>query len=462
MDNALNPAEVGVMPIAGRERPSHTTARTITPPKAPTLRPEGHNAFWEGARPWLVFLGATALTIIGTYVIAEDSIKRFFGGTGSFTDVLVMAVSVGVGLLLDAAIVISGMRTQQERGFWRVLSTAMFITCIGVEAMTLAYFYKIIQPESVPVGVGDIIDGIHNLLYFFRAGLPPLIVAFFGVAVRNLVFTQADRKRKMMEATGLRLLGLEERLADPTNTENKATLVLEYETQLRLFEYASDAKPEEKAANTSIIAEFKRIWNVGTSNAENTIRAEIERARQQFDLDMQHLQQLFVRSLLFLVANGRPPDEALALAPELAEIDWSRFTSTKAGKAAPKSGPKTQTASGEIAEMLADLGIDTVAKPFETSKDIWVKTEAIEALSGGAVTGQAKTKLAKELSQKPGKSDENYKLGLSYIVPVRKLIAALAERNQLVLPVLTWYKARAKGGESEQDTGELALAIDEA
>ncbi len=322
MDNAISAEGI---PLTDYARIQQVVAAAGALPKAPAMHPEGHNAFWEGARPWLVLLGATALTAIGTYVIGKDSIDHFSQGHGTWTDGLVVGVSVGLGTLLDAAIVISGMRTHQEKGAWAWLARLMFVLCLGVEMMTLAYFYKIIQPESIPPDVSALVDGIHNLLYFFRAGLPPLIVAFLAVAVRNLVFTQADRKRQMKELTGGRLMNLEARLADPANGEDKVQMVREYETQLYLFEYASDATVDEKAANTALINKFKEIWDVGKTNAEAALREEVERLRTQIVADKAGLLGMFERAVLFLFAQQRLPDEMVALAPALGDIDWSRL-----------------------------------------------------------------------------------------------------------------------------------------
>lgn len=381
--------------------------------KAPALRPEGHNAFWEGARPWLIFIGATVLTTIATYVMAKDSIDRLHAG-GSVTDIIAVAAAVGLGALVDAAIVISGMRTHQERSWWRTIATLMFVACIGVEGMTLLYFYYLIQPESVPGYLLQIIQSIHDLLFLFRGFLPPIILAFLGVGVRNLVFSQADRKRRMLEQTGARLMTLEERLADPADAGDKPELIREYEAQLALFEYASDATEKERAANAQLVATFRRIWGLaGADAAEDRadillhVQAQMDAFRQEF------------------AGNA-----------------------TKKGKA--KAG---QSGTDILSNALAQVGVMLLTKATKsengqdktrmgiTLKGGWIAKRDIETLSGGKVGGDKATEMA-------GRLGEGYKSGTQYACPLRPVLKELAERSALIEPVLTAWKQVQRSDDS--------------
>ncbi|HKD75939.1 MAG TPA: hypothetical protein VKB76_10600 [Ktedonobacterales bacterium] len=177
-----------------------------------------------------------------------------------------MILAFALGVLVDAAIIISGIRYQMHdaRGpkerKWKRMAQWMFTVCLIVESMTLAYFYKIIQPQSVPMEVAFIINKVHDGLYFFRSGLPPFIIAYLAVFVKALTFEREDRKRQMKADTSVRLMSLEAVLAKPGELKNKADLLRQYETQLVLNQYASEASDKEKAEDDWLLKKFREIW----------------------------------------------------------------------------------------------------------------------------------------------------------------------------------------------------------
>lgn len=106
--------------------------------------------------------------------------------------------------------------------------------------------------------------------------------------------------------------------------------------------------------------------------------------------------------------------------------------------------PKAPTNSEQLLDILAQLSIQPAKKPNPNSKDIWVKSSAIEVLSNGHITNGAQTELAQRLGD--GAMD-----GRAYIVPMRKLVAELRTGSRLHPLLIEWDQRR----QSDQDDATL-------
>src|SRR5579885_1583677 len=184
----------------------------------PPLRPAGHSAAAEALVQPIIVLGSTILAVIACYVLAEPQIQALFAGDPSAQDILVIGLVAGLGIMVDTAMVLSGSRLRMHlaRGRrdwpWALITGTMLALCLSVESMTLLYFGYLVAPNSVPVQVVDVVVGIHNVLFFIRNGMPPLVIAFFTTCLLPLTIEPADRDRATKASTSVTIAALQEDL----------------------------------------------------------------------------------------------------------------------------------------------------------------------------------------------------------------------------------------------------------
>lgn len=456
-------------------------------PSAPKLpHPAGHNVIAELIVRPVAVIGSTALTFVAAYVLAEESLLKIFNGDPSINDIIVVLIVAALGVMVDTAILIFGsrfamyaQRKHPSERIWKRISLLMLLLCIGVEAMTLAYFFYLITPTSVPDWAHQTIEQIHGVLFFIRAGMPPLIIVMFSVAVRDLVFSRSDRKFQMQSHTSARLIALEKALADPDNQNDKAELLQRYATQLRLYAYASDATQEEREEDKQLLGDFRGIWSIDGDEAQlkaallaaeaqvqaaqNTAEAERQRLVLEAESAVKTAQKDFamrlLNSLLFLANRGELPPDILAEYPQLADLEWGKG-GAKARPKATASPVKIPTLTDRLRELLEAKGVEILG---QEGRDYWVKTAAIEQLTEGEISGEKATMLARSLAEIPGKPGEYTKAGLAYKFLVRGLLSELYDRKALKEPLRLWEERRRNRGRdaagSTGETGEFPVIV---
>jgi len=237
--------------------------RDVDSAKPPPLKPAGHNAAAEALVQPIIFLGSSILATVACYVLAQDQLTAIFTGHGTAQDWLVVVLVGGLGIMVDTAMVLSASRlrmhlTRGKRDWpWAVVTGLMLLLCLGVEGMTLLYFGYVVSPSSIPSNVVQLIKGIHEILFFIRNGMPPLIIAFFTTALLPLTIEPADRDRATKASTSVNIAALQEDLVQVGELVSRADKIQALADQMALFEHASHATEEEKQRNKDLIAQLR-------------------------------------------------------------------------------------------------------------------------------------------------------------------------------------------------------------
>src|SRR6185312_16725902 len=116
--------------------------------RAKRLKPTGHSAIIESMIQPAIVIGSTLMSAIAAYVLALDEITRILRRTASPTDYFVVGLCIGMGILIDMAIIVSATRYKMHavRGDprekqWLTLARWVLITGLASETMTLFYFF---------------------------------------------------------------------------------------------------------------------------------------------------------------------------------------------------------------------------------------------------------------------------------------------------------------------------------
>jgi len=195
-----------------------------------------------------------------------------------------------------------------------------------------------------------------------------------------------------------------------------------------------------------IAAMTKRVEDVEREHeaAQDLLQRELESAQSTIAAAKASVMRQVMAWLVEVIQSGMWPDELLAVAPEYGRIDPVTLLKgagirVKQGTiAAPKSASNSDTLEG----ILGDLGVEPAARPSRTLKDFLIKSSDIVKLSGDQLPSDEATKLAKELGN-------SRKEGVAYVAPLRRIIRALAARNQLHSALFAWYKAQQSGDNGE-------------
>lgn len=256
------------------------------------LEHAAHLKFWENARPWLVLIGATSMTLIGCYVFAQPNLTAISLGKFGTNDVLVVIITAMLGLLLDAAIVISGSRATMPRrkgeGWYHTIANICFWVILLSEFATLIYFLRLISPDGVDANILDLIGKIHNALFFVRSFLPPFIVAYLAVWVRELTYERSDLKHAMKATSSQELMRLQGDLTRPAaegETIDRGDLVKQFRTQQALYQFATGATSVELAEDEQLYKQFCDTYGVAflSDNKADYVKfGDLDRKLQDF------------------------------------------------------------------------------------------------------------------------------------------------------------------------------------
>ena len=258
------------------------------------LRPAGHNAFAEWMVGFITPVGSTALVIIACYVLAQVELARILTAKGQGSDFFVAGLVFVLGAMVDTAIIVTASRFKMHiaRGRrelpWAIITGVMLFLCLSVEAMTLMYFGWLVSPESVPPYVVDAVKHIHDILFFIRNGLPPVIIAFFTTCLMPLSVETSDRDRAAKASSSLNIAALQEDLVQVGLTATPEDKLTALENQIAVNEHASRATAEEHERNVALINQLRMNYGLApraTQNALTEAHAQnmIHQALTQFD-----------------------------------------------------------------------------------------------------------------------------------------------------------------------------------
>lgn len=233
------------------------------------IRPAGHIAWAEASIQFVIVLLMTFLSCIAAYVTGGDELQAVLNGSRNGGDIVVSIFCLGLGAGVEFVGVVAASRVRtgmvrrkenpvafkQER-LWFYFSLVVFMLIALIEmATSTAFFYKI-NPRLFPSGIGPVIKGIEGCLAFVRADLPSAMLIFLVVGVLPMIISLTDRKRELLSYTTQKIVSFEKSIVDvdkPLPPEKLKAALTTYKNLVAISEFAGNATPEEKAANTELL-----------------------------------------------------------------------------------------------------------------------------------------------------------------------------------------------------------------
>ncbi|MGZ3681506.1 MAG: hypothetical protein ACXWQR_24325, partial [Ktedonobacterales bacterium] len=213
--------------------------------KREKLKPEGHSAWIESLIEPAIVVGSTLMSAIAAYVLAVDEITRILDGHGTMFDWFITVLCVGMGFLVDMAIIVSAtrykmhaVRNDHRERIWKRLAIAVLIVGLASETATLFYFFVSMSPASFPPQLVEWANRLHAALGVSRAFLPPVVIAYFAAGVLPVMLDRSDRNRKIIAATSNNIMLLINRLSEVYETDDKAEQLRALGGQMALATYA--------------------------------------------------------------------------------------------------------------------------------------------------------------------------------------------------------------------------------
>lgn len=215
------------------------------PQKREKLKPEGHSAWIESLIEPAIVVASTLMSIIAVYVLAFDEIQHILNGTSTLSDWFVTALCLGLGFLVDMAIIVSAtrykmhmVRRDPRENTWKYLALAVLIVGIVSEGLTLFYFVVSLSPSHYPAAFTLWANRIHGFLGISRAFLPITIVAYFAAGILPVMVDRGDRNRKIISITSNNIMVLIDMLSQVYRTDDKSEQLRALAGQMALSTYA--------------------------------------------------------------------------------------------------------------------------------------------------------------------------------------------------------------------------------
>ncbi len=234
------------------------------------LKPAGHSAFVEGEgliTP-LIVIGSSLLSLVAAYVLGEDFLRAILAGQGTAFDGFMVLVCAGLGLMVDTATIVSAtrfkmhlLRGRQDR-LWQLVSAGMLALCLAVETMTLSYFFYLIAPATIPPGLVSAVQTIHDVLFFIRALMPPLVIVYFVAGVLPVVIERADRDRDLKSKTSQAIGVLTERMLSVDDVQTADGAIRLLAAQLELNAYAANDGDSERQRYRELVERLAALQGV--------------------------------------------------------------------------------------------------------------------------------------------------------------------------------------------------------
>lgn len=251
------------------------TGTTYRPRRAKRLKPAGHSATIEALIQPAIVIASTLMSAIAAYVLAYDEISTLLADRGTWKDAFVVVLCVGMGFLIDMAIIVSATRykmhavrndPREER--WLTLAKWVLIIGLTSETLTLFYFFVSLNPAIYPSWLVWLASQIHAVLVTARAFLPPVVVAYFAAGVLPVSFDRADRNREIKTRTSSNVMTLIDRLSYVEDTDDKGEMLRALGGQLVLDTYATydetgrTTEDEQLRRDGKLLAHMARMHNL--------------------------------------------------------------------------------------------------------------------------------------------------------------------------------------------------------
>lgn len=234
--------------------------------KVRKLKPAGHSAAIEALVQPAIVIASTLMSAIAAYVLASDELQHILAGQGTPVDWFIVALCVGLGFLVDMAIIVSAtrykmhaVRNDPSERRWKRLSVAVLVLGLGSESMTLLYFFVHSAPGSFPAWVVALAETVHSVLAVSRAFMPPVIVAYFVAGILPVVIERSDRNREIKSRTSQDIATLVDRLAEVEETDDKQSMLKALGGLLALNTYASYDTEEQLTEDEQVARDDKLL-----------------------------------------------------------------------------------------------------------------------------------------------------------------------------------------------------------
>ncbi len=256
--------------------------------RAKRLKPTGHSAVIESMIQPAIVIGSTLMSAIAAYVLALDEITRILRRTGTPTDYFVVALCIGMGILIDMAIIVSAtrykmhaVRNDPREKRWLTLAKWVLIIGLASETMTLFYFFVHLDPQAFPDWMIQVSAWIHSVLAIARSFLPPVVIAYFAAGVLPVMFDRADRNREIKCRTSANIMLLIDKLSEVIDTDDKTEMLQALGGQLMLDTYATydetgrTTEDEQLRRDGKLLTHLARIHKLDWSEIAADVAPEL-------------------------------------------------------------------------------------------------------------------------------------------------------------------------------------------
>ena len=255
-------------------------------PKAKKLKPTGHSASIEALIQPAIVIGSTLMSAIAAYVLGLDELTRILAGNGQGSDYFIIVLCIGMGFLVDMAIIVSAtrykmhtVRADPKEDRWKRLAQWVLILGLTSESMTLLYFFVHLGAAAFPGILVTFAELVHSVLAVSRAFLPPVVIAYFVAGILPVVVERGDRNREIKVRTSQNIMLLIDRLSEVAETDDKAEMLKALGGQLVLDTYASydetskTTEADQMARDTKLLQHLARLNGLDWSLISEAVAA---------------------------------------------------------------------------------------------------------------------------------------------------------------------------------------------
>ncbi len=237
------------------------------------LKPAGHSATIERLIQPAIVIGSTLMSAIAAYVLGLDELNHILNGTGKGADYFVVGLCIGMGFLVDMAIIVSAthykmhmMREDPKEDKWKKYAQWVLLLGLGSESMTLFYFFISLGASAFPDWLVTFAAFIHSVLAISRAFLPPVVITYFVAGLLPVVFGRGDRNREIKVRTSANIMMLIDMLSAVEETEDKTEMLKALGGQLVLDTYATYDETKQTTEKEQVARDVKLLRHLAKIN----------------------------------------------------------------------------------------------------------------------------------------------------------------------------------------------------
>ena len=216
------------------------------------------------------------MSAIAAYVLGLDELSRILAGHGQGSDWFIVILSVGMGLLIDMAIIVSAtrykmhtVRDDPRELKWKHLAQLVLTLGLSSESLTLLYFFVHLGAAAFPGPLVQLASLIHAVLAVSRAFLPPVVIAYFVAGILPVVVERGDRNREIKVRTSSNIMLLIDRLSEVNDTDDKQEMLKALGGQLMLDTYATYDETARTSETDQLTRDVKLLKHLAKLNGLN-------------------------------------------------------------------------------------------------------------------------------------------------------------------------------------------------